>query len=966
MNQPSSPTSAASQAERIYARWQLERELGAAESLEELCARHSAHESELRALHGEIEDLREVEAQARLGGGRSHEATASHVEAELGRHGASPQRYQVGEILGRGGMGEVRKAEDLLLRRTVAYKVLLEPELRHERLPLLRREMLLAARLCHPNIVPVWDAGLDGQGRAYYTMPLIVGRNLSDVYGLHAEGDPEWGQARVVSLLLQVAETMAHAHAQGVVHRDLKPDNVRVGEHGAVHVMDWGVAKSIGATVHERGPGSPSDTEYSEPRIGTLAYMSPEQRLGAGAVAASTDVYALGAMMHELLVGAPPYMRAGEGRIDTNELRRRIESGSPRSASELAPRQPAELLAICERALQPQPERRYRDCAALAADLRAYLEGRVVAAHEVGAWAESKKWVRRNKALAASLGAGMLFLVTGFVLSRAAMAEAEDKAEQLQAANKRHEATLLELREVQLGLRRQSAEQAYTVARMHAQRGEWKPCLASIELARQLDHPGSDALLALAADAHLGLGDLAAAEASIDGLSKAQGPVAASGSALLLRARIALSRGQAQSEIAKLAGRALEAGLSPGEAALARGLTARGLAASIEHYEQAVLLQPSLREAHDQLTSALLMTGRLEEAESAISRHELMYPDDPSTTISSTMLFALNGESKQAHARLRESRDKLDPATHDAARSMLDAIKLANAIPMELFTGHPPENQFQMLGLMNDARRVLAGSLSHGGHGAIGFMRPNFASHREGWQAAFSLQWHLAEMEQLGHGLGDIDLMIPLADARERVRELSADSEDPVVLMSHAFDRILAQPEGYFGDPVRSRTSALELMELLERAGRAGSLFPAFTRASNYWLVRLCRAQGDQPGSKERALEAIKRARRHPLTYVEALDYSATVMHFGDGGLALDIVDDYLARHPARKDVQRARIGLLIREGAQVKAIEHADAYLAKWPNDVDVRDLRLAAVASLRARLDELQSAPSDPPAAK
>jgi hypothetical protein len=198
-------------------------------------------------------------------------------------------RYRLGALLGRGGMGEVYEAEDLRLHRPVAVK-LLRPDLAGDPrvLERFRREARTAGSLMHPNIVAVHDVGSDG-GRSFLVMELVRGLTLAEVIRAEAPLAP----GRAARIAGHVAEALAFAHGRGVVHRDVAPGNVMLTNTGEVKVLDFGLAR---ADLDSTGPSSAR---------GTLAYVAPEIARGGGADARS-DVYALGAVLSELLAGAPP------------------------------------------------------------------------------------------------------------------------------------------------------------------------------------------------------------------------------------------------------------------------------------------------------------------------------------------------------------------------------------------------------------------------------------------------------------------------------------------------------------------------------------------------------------------------------------------------------------------------------------------------------------------------------------
>ncbi len=344
----------------------------------------------------------------------------------------------------RGGMGSIRRIWDEDLRRTLAMKVLLEASSEEQeaesggsegslgrRVARFLEEAQVTAQLEHPGIIPVHELGLNEDGRLYFTMPLVDGGDLAEILRQVHAGEDNWTVTRAVGVLLRVCEAMGFAHSRRVVHRDLKPANIMVGSHGEVYVMDWGLARVLDredvrdlrvAEERRKRTGKVS-TERDLPGIfdsqsalrtmdgeviGTPAYMAPEQARGELlSVGPASDVYSLGSILYHLLSGAMPYSEASK-RMGALEVWKRVKSGSPDPLRDLAKNAPEELIAICERAMARQPEDRYADTNEMGEDLRAYLEGRVVRAHATGAWAEFRKWVGRNRELAATVAAALV------------------------------------------------------------------------------------------------------------------------------------------------------------------------------------------------------------------------------------------------------------------------------------------------------------------------------------------------------------------------------------------------------------------------------------------------------------------------------------------------------------------------------------------------------------------------------
>ncbi len=301
--------------------------------------------------------------------------------------------YEVEEVLGRGGMGVVFRARHLRLNRPVALKMALAGSYAgpHER-ERFRREAEAVAALRHPNVVQVYDVG-DADGRPYFTMELIEGGSLAQ----RLAGTPQPAR-QAAALLATLAEAAHAAHQAGVVHRDLKPANVLFTADGTPKVMDFGLARRL-----EGGAGL---TQTGVP-LGTPSYMAPEQARGqTRSVGPAADVYALGAILYELLTGRPPF------RAETPaETVLQVIDQDPAPPSRLNARVPRDLETVCLKCLRKEPHLRYASAAALAEDLRRFLQGEAILARPERRWERLSRRVRRRPVLSVALAAATLFAV---------------------------------------------------------------------------------------------------------------------------------------------------------------------------------------------------------------------------------------------------------------------------------------------------------------------------------------------------------------------------------------------------------------------------------------------------------------------------------------------------------------------------------------------------------------------------
>lgn len=326
------------------------------------------------------------------------ETTTAQVSSQVPTVPSDPlERYEWLKPLGMGGVGEVWRVQDRVMKRTLAMKFLRADRLDDKMMSRFLHETQLTAQMQHPGIIPVYDGGRLPDGRFFYTMKEVHGRTLASlIEGFHApsSGEPSSGAElislrRLLDIFLMVCRTVAYAHACGVVHRDLKPENVMVGSFGEVLVLDWGIAKVLGSSTRlEPDPVSPSLPPPSTERsadlsqhthvgaiVGTLAYMPPEQALGeVELLTPAADVFALGCMLYELLSGQTPYPPGS-----LKDMILAAIGGRPRPLrSALAARPsltvPDELIELVERSLAAAPEDRFPHAGALASKLEAWLE----------------------------------------------------------------------------------------------------------------------------------------------------------------------------------------------------------------------------------------------------------------------------------------------------------------------------------------------------------------------------------------------------------------------------------------------------------------------------------------------------------------------------------------------------------------------------------------------------------------
>ncbi|HXJ56528.1 MAG TPA: serine/threonine-protein kinase [Verrucomicrobiae bacterium] len=293
--------------------------------------------------------------------------------------------YELLEEIGRGGMGIVYRARDLKLNRVVALKLILSGQFASKReVERFRAEAEAAARLDHPNIVPIYEVG-EQDGRPFYSMKFMEGGSLS---AASSQAQPALSNRQAALLLAKIAHAVHHAHQRAILHRDIKPGNILLDASGEPHMSDFGLAKCLDRA---------NNLTLSGATLGSPSYMSPEQ---AGShddrLTIAMDTYSLGALLYHLLAGQPPFQ--AETPLATLQ---RVLHEDPMSPKSLRPETDPDLQTICLKCLEKEPARRYASADALADDLERWLRHEPIRARSVTLAERLRKWARRNPKVAA-------------------------------------------------------------------------------------------------------------------------------------------------------------------------------------------------------------------------------------------------------------------------------------------------------------------------------------------------------------------------------------------------------------------------------------------------------------------------------------------------------------------------------------------------------------------------------------
>jgi tetratricopeptide (TPR) repeat protein len=337
--------------------------------------------------------------------------------------------YELRAVLGKGGMGVVYRAEQVALKRTVALKMVLAGgHADAEALARFRGEAEAVARLRHPNIVQIYEIG-EHNGLPFFSLEYVSGGSLHQ----YLDGTPLPARA-AAALIETAARAIHHAHERDIVHRDLKPANILLdrppgagrADLGTPKIADFGLAKRLDDANLRTASGAV---------LGTPSYMAPEQAAGrTAATGPLSDVYALGAILYELLTGRPPF----KGAMPTDTLLQ-VVSQEPVPPRRLNAQVPRDLETICLKALEKQPGRRYASAQELADDLGRFARGEPIRARPVGGFEQGWRWCRRNPAVALLSAAALLLLVGGLAGMTGLYLNAEEQRAQAERERRRAE-----------------------------------------------------------------------------------------------------------------------------------------------------------------------------------------------------------------------------------------------------------------------------------------------------------------------------------------------------------------------------------------------------------------------------------------------------------------------------------------------------------------------------------------------
>ncbi len=689
--------------------------------------------------------------------------------------------------LGRGGMGVVYRARQQDLQRTVALKMILHGDTASaEQRRRFRREAEAVAQLQHPNIVRIYHIG-EHDGHAYLALEFVEGGSLEK----RLDGTP-WPARPAAELIEPLARAIDHCHRHHIIHRDLKPANILLVSGGVVSgewsrppthhspltthqpkITDFGLAKQLDR-----------DSAHTESGaiLGTPSYMAPEQAGGTSrAVTPATDVYALGVILYELLTGRPPFK--GATSLDTLEQVRTREPVPPR---QLQPKVPRDLETICLKCLRKEPLKRYATAAALADDLRRFLDGRPIQARPTPLWHRGWRWCRRNPWMAAF---GVLAVTVLCLLVALPM---------------------LYLRSEQLA-----------AARAAAARGDWRTALDLYEpLVTSIYWPNRRHLEVERLPGFLAVNDRDRFAREVERLAACDDLGTDAAQVKLLLGEFYLCRPERQEEARRLIDEALAAPgqLSESDRAYAQALTAPSSNRMTELLKDAIDRAPFHHRANRAYLMARVLRGEFAQARQQAAFMRTHFPEDPLTDYAEALLAILEGARDTGLTKLAPLDQKLGPQQRaqieQYLKKLADMLDYWNAVP--LGTGNPG-------GVLRQVQALR--ELANPGLEPLTFNVPTATLLIQSLEQLAQSGKVVEQIQNVGQ-LREKDIQA-LRESSRRLAAISRDSPDALFLCLRALLHLhLARPSLDAGHMPEARRELQTMLDLFQQTTTAPTLLP--------------------------------------------------------------------------------------------------------------------------------------------
>jgi tetratricopeptide (TPR) repeat protein/predicted Ser/Thr protein kinase len=796
-------------------------------------------------------------------------------------------------------------------------------------------EAQIAGQLKHPGFLPVFDLGLDSEGRPFYTTVLLSGRTFGDVIReVHRKhGGSDLAIRRALEQMLQICNAMAYAHSVGIVHRDLKPTNIMIGEYGEVFVIDLGSASVAGVGNFERAASSAflkidtdrasaldarpdaADATANAGVPGTPVYMAPELLEDPTRKPdARMDIYALGVVLYELATGRLPYSRPDRSPPDWSALKDQILSGPPVPVREMRSSVSRDLAAICEKAMARDPAARYATMRELSEDIRALLETRVVEASRPGRVARVQKWALRHSRHLAL--AAMVFGLVGIAVAVGYSLKIQrDHAQQLN-----------HLRDAQIA----------------ARNGRWRLALDHLDRAEAAGYGNLIDLGLQRIEAWTTLGESHHVLAELQRLLAIPNLGQYRGAVLLRLGSYELFDRSTFASGVQHVGQALAAGLDRVDESFARGLLAESTPEALGHFRRTLEYNPQHYGAHIHSLGLEFLLGQHERLDAHVALLKVLFPDDPSPAVIEAMRLALDGRSAEADALVAPFRTVMNEG---AWQSYLASLRFA-AQAAKLF---------DLASLLQTNRPALSDT-NEFMLNAVSLLLNNRAASDRTNRSAF----RLAQLPCIKNGLeqgmrGVLSLIMPVAGSPDAAFEQikAACQKHPESLIPLAAGVLLEDRRPTA--PERLRAHLKMQSALFQTAAELPSALPKGHRLARFMAARCQQELGQrlEPPDPQARESCIRNLRWFlGIQGVSAVEYQECFRIAFELG-EFDSAREFLVRRelldPADSDVIRDRIRLEHGSGAYGKALELIKRLSKRNPEDAWTRDMRREVLSRLK-----------------
>jgi serine/threonine protein kinase len=871
--------------------------------------------------------------QQRPSSGTSFPLTSTYgrLASRLGVRQDFFDKYSILRRVGAGGQGEVWEVWDFQFRRTLAMKRLSD-EMMQSNAACYRfiAEAQLASQLKHPGILPIYDLGLDPDGKAFYTTDLLSGSTFAEVWRAVGASTPEWPLHKALEILIRVAEVMAHAHSRGVVHRDLKPSNAMVGQFGDVRVIDWGSARLLAKFrpdieepfVHiatEQVQTDRDDSLLPDLPTGvagqpmTISFMPPEILAGHfDQLGPETDIYSMGVMLYELLAHRLPFANDKGHLPEQKELVELIKTTSPTPVRDVNPSTSRDLAAITEKAMARQKSNRYRSMNDFAEDIRAAMEIRPVRARKPTVLLRIQKLAQRNASHVL-----LICVILGIIaISISALRTLE--------------------------VQKEAARQVTAVrnAELAARNGHWREDLRYLDNAEAAGYDDKIFLGLQRAEAWTALNEPDRAGAELRKLMRRSDLSARRGSVLLKMGDYELFDQATANQGVEHVRQALAAGLNQADQFVAQGLLAQSVPEALDSFQQALRIDPYSYSAHIHGLGMEFVLGRHADLATHIRVFLILYPDDPSPRFLKAMESALAGRLDEAAAALEPLRQTIG---NDSWNKLIQGYRNVNeAARCFRIDALLPTNSFdsrKLSKVMTDAGSLLTASLADSNAGVQRLREPRLPC--------------------LEHGLLDAvtavrALNVPFyKDITPFVEQIKASwrlCPEAVLPFRAATLLEMRHPPG---GPKSAPLLAIQA-ELFQMAADSPSFVPELPRSARYLATKadleLIQSQPTKAGQlRNNCLRNIQAAvEDKEISSRESRAYFDIAVQLFDYSAAKRFLERWDKTAPNDPDLVRKRIELEIDAGNFPRALQLIDRLLMDVPDDLWAKQQQSALITQL------------------